>query len=108
MGNDLEEQIELEIESGLFPTKQLSHVTTDEQQSNSTNHIPSVNRVGVSEVQGLNFSEGMAHYVSPAIMTESDRQSARATAFKCKEQGSTLRDRILNINHKMTAGKLVS
>jgi hypothetical protein len=96
------EQLEREIESGLFPNQTLSQNTTtnQQQQSNSTNQI--------SEVQGLNFSGGMAHYVSSVIMTEADRQSARDTAFKRKEQGQSLRDRVLSINHKMTAGKLVS
>ena len=101
----LKEQIDLEIESGLFPTKQSS---SEQQNITSTNQINSNHESPPSEVKGLNFSEGIAHYVATAIMTETDRQAARATAFKRKEQGSTLRDRVLNISQKMTAGKLVS
>ena len=62
----------------------------------------------MTEVKGLNFADGLAHYVSSVIMTETDRQQARATAYKRKEDGSTTREKILNINQKMTAGKLVS
>ena len=62
----------------------------------------------MSEVKGLNFNDGLAHYVATVIMTENDRQSTRATSYKLKEDGSNLRERILNINQKMTAGKLVS
>ena len=36
------------------------------------------------------------------------RQKARVTAYKRREDGSSTRDKILNVNQKMTAGKLVS
>ena len=41
-------------------------------------------------------------------MTENNRQKARASAYKLKQTGDSLRERIFNINLKMTAGKLVS
>ena len=76
--------------------------------STSSNQIDQHNITSVSEVKGLNFNDGLAHYVATVVMTETDRQSARATAYKRKEEGAGLRERIQNINQKMTAGKLVS
>jgi hypothetical protein len=105
----LAEQIDKEIESGLFPRNISSQqIAIEQQHTSSSNHISSINRTSVSEVEGLNFGNGMAHYVATTIMTETDRQAARATAYKNKENGSTIRERVLNINKKMTAGKLVS
>ena len=99
----LKEQLAEEKESGLFPTR-----VTNQSSSSSTNQTEQYNIPSVSEVKGLNFNDGLAHYVATVVMTENDRQSARATAFKRREDGVNLKERILNINQKMTAGKLVS
>ena len=40
-------------------------------------------------------------------MAEDDCQKARASTYKLKETGDNVWQRILNINTKMTAGKLV-
>ena len=99
------EQLKEETESGLFPSHIIaSHTST----AVGTNQNDLFDETSVSEVKGLNFSDGMAHYVSSVIMTETDRQQARATAYKRKDQGCSTREKILNINQKMTAGKLVS
>ena len=105
----LKEQLDQEIESGLFPTSQSSHdLPQNESHTISTNQIHQAHSSSLTEVRGLNFSQGLGHYVATTIMTETDRQEARATAYKRKEQGATVRERVLNINQKMTAGKLVS
>ena len=93
-----------EKESGLFPLQndQMTH-----SSSTYTNQNYQLNISSMSEVKGLSFSDGIAHYVSSVIMTEADRQRARARAYTHKEDGSTVQEKILNINQKMTAGKLV-
>ena len=99
------EQLKEETKSCLFPSHTItSHTST----AAGTNQHDLFNKTSASEVKGLNFSNEMAHYVSSIIMTETDRQQVRATAYKCKDQGCSTREKILNINQKMTAGKLVS
>ena len=101
----IQQQIDQEKESGIFPSNIQSSQPSSEL---STNHNTQNNSPSLSDVAGLNFTDGIAHYVSSVIMTETDRQQARATAYKRREDGSTTRDKILNINQKMTAGKLLS
>ena len=77
----LKEQLDQEIESGLFPTIKSTHdLHQNENQTISTNQIHHLHSSSLTEVRGLNFSQGLGHYVATTIMTETDRQEARATA----------------------------
>jgi hypothetical protein len=100
-----EEQLTNERNSGMFPSHiiQASQVSSEATNQHGCGNIPNV-----SEVKGLNFTDGIAHYVSSVIMTETDRQKARATAYKRREEGASTREKILAVTQKMTAGKLVS
>ena len=58
------------IESGLFPTQQSS-----QELHNKESHTGTTNQI----CNPFNFNQGLGHYVATAIMTEIDRQTARAT-----------------------------
>ena len=68
----LESQLQYEIESGLFPSNILT--TSQVTSTTTTNQNIHPNMTSVMEVKGLNFSNGMTHYVSSIIMTQADRQ----------------------------------
>ena len=107
----LAEQLEEELQSGLFPSIRCSTIKSDNTHHdvlNDTSTISTTSNNDVSYVGGLNFNDGIAHYCATTIMTATDRQKARSTAYKLKQQGDTLRQRLLKVNTKMTAGKLVS
>ena len=56
----------------------------------------------------LNFKKGhMALHVADTILSEVDRQKSRERVQKREREGDTRRNRILKIQKKLTAGKLV-
>ena len=91
-------QIEEERQTGLYPYQRM----TGEEQCQTTETI---NDLGSSE---LNFAGGgIAEYCANNIMQEIDRQDARKRNMDMKTEGGNVRDRVLGIKKKITAGKLV-
>ena len=106
-----EEMIQWEISSGLFPssvTESSRSLFYDEDKKGNISLTSKV-KINYSDTShNLNFSKGpLAAYVCDTIVSEVDRQTARERLQKCKEEGETKRERIMKIQKKLTAGKLV-
>ena len=103
-----QEMIAWEKESGLFPSwiinenKNKCYVESDGKVM-----LKAIKDVDAS-LKTLNFDRGsMAKYVADTVLCEVDRQKSRERSQKRKREGETRKNRILKIQKKLTAGKLV-
>ena len=102
------DMLKWERECGLFPMETkgfLHHLSYFE--SNGKISLMAIREEDLA-LSNINFDGGaIAQHVASHIMSEIDRQHARARNQLKKEEGTTLREQILAIAKKMTAGKLV-
>ena len=104
-----QEMIDCEQESGLFPSWLLNEnkEKTFVEDSNGAVSLCSIKNVD-PKMKVLNFDRGcMAKYVADTVLGEVDRQESRERSQKRKREGETRRNRIMKIQKKLTAGKLV-
>ena len=103
-----EEMITWERESGLFPSWAIEEKRTVQYVENAGAVILKSISCSHTGFNNLNFDRGaMAQHVADTILGEVDRQKARERVQKRKREGDTRRNRILKIQKKLTAGRLV-
>ena len=103
-----DEMMEWERNSGLFPSWAVEeHTAMYYVEEDGMVYLKTVDEMQ-NQKDKFNFTRGaLAQHVSDTILSEVDRQKARERVQKRKTEGETKRNRIMKIQKKLTAGKLV-
>ena len=103
-----QEMIDWERESNMFPSSVIEqHTDMYYVEEDGRAYLTSIHN-HQNDKSEFNFDKGaMAQFVADTVLGAVDRQKSRDRVQKRKSEGETRRNRILKIQKKLTAGKLV-
>ena len=104
-----QEMIDWERECGLFPSWLIEENKSKCIVADKDGKVVMKSMMEVdSKMKALNFDRGsMAKYVADTVLGEVDKQVSRERSQKRKREGDNRKKRIMKIQKKLTAGKLV-